>query len=239
MWMPPDVAVAVAASPAIPTDGKWVRDIACWLVELGAILPAWATAGSRPAVLIYPALGFLEDAARQNNGLHVNTRSRNQAVHIDQAVGCAVHINFAVPSKGRCWTTVYKVSERECVKFCARYGGDTLEALERRGREVVLAQPDGGATALAFSSATPHFGAGGDIGDPQSSMVFFAGVGAAATLSREGTPSHKYYTGLLASGGQRDCNADGVVPLADLVDFAQSHAFTSAARPAAVLKVID
>jgi hypothetical protein len=113
---------------------------------------------------------------------------------VDQEIGCAVRTNFAVPSVGRGWTEVFKVSERELVKFCRDAGDDIADALERRGRVSFVTKPDGGATAITFSSATPHYGVGGP--DMQTSMVFFSGTGAAAYLSTASTPSANFYNGM-------------------------------------------
>ena len=136
---------------------------------------------------------------------------------MDQEIGCAVRTNFAVPSVGRGWTEVFKVSERELVRFCRDAGEDIADALERRGRVSFVTRPDGGATAITFSSATPHYGVGGP--DMQTSMVFFSGTGAAAYLSTASTPSANFYNGMTASGDIQDCHFDAVLPVTDVNTF--------------------
>ena len=133
-----------------------------------------------------------------------------------QAVGCPTHTNFVVPSAGRQWAQVYNIHERGLAQFCTANQAGIPGALAQKGAVQFDRVPGGGQTGIAFSSATPHYGVG--AAGVQTSMVFFAGAGAAAYLSKPGAPSAKFFNGQDSGGAlQRGCHKDAVMPISDVL----------------------
>lgn len=212
MWLPPGDAAALAGSTH-RIGQPWVRRVAKLLVELGEALEGWATEGSAPAMLVHPTKDFLRAAATgpELEHAHFNLETTEQFVHVDQAPGCATHINFVVPSVGRPWAQAHKIHERHLIKFCRRNEAGIPGALARAGVVSFDAAP-GGRTAIAFPSATPHYGVGRE--GKKTPMVFFAGTGAVTHLEAAGAPSANFFGGRGAGGApQPHCAKDAVVPI--------------------------
>lgn len=138
----------------------------------------------------------------------------------DQALGCPTHVNFVAPSSSRDWTKAHKIHERHLAKFCREERADLPGAPAKKGTMQFSLRPDGGSTAMVFSSATPHCGVG--AAGKQTSMVFWQGEGASAYLSKKQRPtssSAKFCGGKDSNGAPAEgCHKDAVVPLVDVFE---------------------
>ena len=230
MWLSPDQAALIRSEGLTNNDPGWVGEVARLLGKLGEELPDWCTAGSEPAVLIYPTLGTLRALSQLECNQHVfiNVESRDQPTHVDQAFMCANHMNFVAPSDGRPFPVIYRINEREAIAIARRGAEAFKREMATAGVFETSVTPDGGGVGIVFSSATPHYGSGG-AANMQTSTVFFSGPGAAAALMAEKTPSRHFYEGRLPDGAERKgCGSDGVVTIEDLCKTVQQSQLNTA-----------
>ena len=214
VWIPPATVAAIAAEGQVNAGhSKWVVAMCVKLTRLGKVLPEWTTSSSTPVVLFYPSREQLNRVSA--GGVTIASGGREQAMHLDQPPGCPKAMNFCVPSAGRGFTTVMKICDRHFPAFLAKHLDSHTElqgALQQLGQFHTAIKPDG-KTAIAFSSGTPHYGTGGDTSST-TSVIFFAGDGAAAHLVQEGGLTYSYQTGRKADGTPRAaCGFDAVWPL--------------------------
>ena len=176
MWLSPDQAALIRSEGLTNNDPGWVGEVARLLGKLGEELPDWCTAGSEPAVLIYPTLGTLRALSQLECNQHVfiNIESRDQPTHVDQAFMCANHMNFVAPSDGRPFPVIYRINEREAIAIARRGAEAFKREMATAGVFETSVAPDGGGVGIVFNSATPHYGSGG-AANMQTSTVFSVG----------------------------------------------------------------
>ena len=235
VWVPPDVVLEIAAG-TISVDNPDIVWICQSLVQLGELLPTWATESDIPNVLYYPTSAELKSAQAmaRKGGVHVNTSDREQALHVDQGVACPRSLNFTVPSDGRPFTEVVNITPSRFIRLLHEHPDTIEEELARIGFFKTDLVPNG-KLALAFSSGTPHRGLGGNSA-LQTSTIFFAGAEAPATQLVVGGPAHLLQTGTMASGAARpNCAGDAVVPVSELDALGRALAaeFKGVRRPTA------